>query len=403
MDKGIILALLNPAISLIFATGFFLLWRHQRDRRYILLLVGWHVLASTGFLLQYFTLPIGFAATKLLSNVCFMTAGLLLSAGVLNRLGRPVPWALLGSIAATGMATFCWFLFIDPDLTFRVYAINFAFGAMCFAVVDGMRRAPGKSLVERVLMIFLILTGVSFFVRTIALVWVEGGYQTYDGFYTSIYWMTTAVFHAVFSVLVAVCLVTAIALDIFGKLRTESLSDALSGVLNRRGFEEGCDRLLAEAAISGLPVTLVLCDLDHFKEINDTHGHAAGDLVITAFGEHLASAAGATGIVGRIGGEEFAVLLPGNGLSSARLFAEGLRVSFAATSFASGDTRFNVTASFGVAALASGDTLSSLLVRADQALYQAKSSGRDCVRISLREAIIPPLHGSLGKAVMSIS
>lgn len=402
MDKGIILALLNPAISLIFATGFFLLWRHQRERRYILLLVGWHVLASTGFLLQYFTLPIGFAPTKLLSNLCFMSAGLLLSAGVLERIGRPVPWPLLGGIAATGLGVFCWFLFVDPDLTWRVYAINFAFGAMCFAVVDGMRRAPDKSAVEHALMVFLVLTGISFFVRTVGLVWIEGGYETYDGFYTSIYWMTTAVFHAVFSVLVAVCLVTAIALDIFGKLRTESLSDALSGVLNRRGFEEGSDRLLSEAATSGLPVTLVLCDLDHFKDINDTHGHAAGDHVITAFGEQLASAAGATGIVGRIGGEEFAVMLPGAGLSSARLFAEGLRVSFAASSFTSGEASFNVTASFGIAALAPGDSLSSLLVRADQALYQAKSSGRDCVRISLREAVIPPLHGSLDKAVMSI-
>ena len=111
-------------------------------------------------------------------------------------------------------------------------------------------------------------------------------------------------------------------------------------------------------------------------------GHASGDRVIAAFSGFLRNAAADHHAAGRIGGEEFAVILPGTNLLAARLFAEGTRSAFASLRVDGlpDDRRF--TASFGVAELASGESIADLLIRADSALYEAKNAGRDCVRVS---------------------
>ncbi len=127
---------------------------------------------------------------------------------------------------------------------------------------------------------------------------------------------------------------------------------------------------------------MILCDLDHFKSVNDTYGHATGDLVIAGFARQLTLASNAGQIVGRVGGEEFAILYPGANLPMARIYAEGLRGSFAALSIPGAPPGRTFTASFGVAELQKGETVHALMARADTALYLAKTAGRDCVRIA---------------------
>jgi diguanylate cyclase (GGDEF)-like protein len=131
-------------------------------------------------------------------------------------------------------------------------------------------------------------------------------------------------------------------------------------------------------------VSLVISDLDHFKSVNDNFGHAAGDTVIVTFARFLRSAMADHHLAGRIGGEEFAVLLPGTNLVAARLFAEGARNAFASLTVDGMAPTKRFTASFGVAELAGGETISDLMERADKALYLAKNSGRDCVKIAPR-------------------
>jgi diguanylate cyclase (GGDEF)-like protein len=114
--------------------------------------------------------------------------------------------------------------------------------------------------------------------------------------------------------------------------------------------------------------------------VNDTFGHAVGDQVIAAFASQLRTTAGRNGIVGRLGGEEFAVLLPASDLLAARTFAEGVRTGFSQSGRHQLPSGARVTASFGVAA--GEEDLSALLQRADEALYQGKRNGRDSVRIS---------------------
>ncbi|WP_292274803.1 GGDEF domain-containing protein, partial [Mesorhizobium sp.] len=123
-------------------------------------------------------------------------------------------------------------------------------------------------------------------------------------------WTTALLSHALLSLLIALCLFTAAALDVLKALKAETHTDPLSGLLNRRGFEDRAALLLDQCAKAGFPVALVLADLDHFKALNDQHGHEAGDRVIADFAAKLRFATGARGAAGRIGGEEFAVLLP---------------------------------------------------------------------------------------------
>lgn len=377
MGTGIYIALLNPAISAIFAAGFFYLWRHQRERGYIAILALSYVAAACGFVLQSTDLPFGAPVSKLLSNTFFVATAYLMAVGILGKFGRRPPHAVFGIIGAVGLGTLSWYLFVEPDITRRVLAINLTLAGMCLTIAAGLRSVPGKIFVDRLLMVALAINGLNFLVRPLVIIIFTGPPAGDGDIFITLYWITTAVTHAFNSVLLAICLMTGIALEVIAQLRRDALNDQLSGVLNRRGFEERAEKVLRQAEC----VSLVLADLDRFKSINDGFGHAGGDRVIAAFGTMLRDLSGEDAVVGRIGGEEFAVLLPGRGTDAALALAESVRHSFGAVAIAGLPKGASFTASFGVAGHEEGDTLSTLLARADTALYQAKDNGRNQVRL----------------------
>ncbi|MFA6156846.1 diguanylate cyclase [Mesorhizobium sp.] len=398
MDTGLFIALLNPTIALALGAAFFLLWFHQRHRSYLAVLAFSYSLSAGGFLLQYFTLPIGMMLTKLASNICFTIAGCCLAGAIVARNDRPVPYAAMGLLMGSGLSALLWFMFVSPDLTWRILSMNFAFGGLSLLIAAELRPVRHNGPIENILFMLSLLSGLNFFVRTLVVVIFHGPFTGYDGFYVSTYWTTALLTHALLSLLIALCLFTAAALDVMKALRTETHTDPLSGLLNRRGFEERADVLLQRCAAARFPVALVLADLDHFKALNDLHGHAAGDRVIADFASKLRFAAGARGVAGRIGGEEFAVLLPLSDLGAARLFAEAVRTLYSAGSVDGLPPGTKVTASFGVAARSGVEGLEPLMRRADEALYKAKRNGRDSVRLSYErpETVFTPEPLSLG-------
>jgi diguanylate cyclase (GGDEF)-like protein len=382
LDNLIFTSLVSPAIALTLAVPFVLLWFNRRERFYLFMIAAGFFAAALGFVLQCFTLPIGLPATKVLSVCSFMLGSLAMSGSVISRYGRPIPWTRFGVLALSGLASFTWFMFVQPDLTARVLSMNFALGGICLVVAAEMRSLPGKGPVERMLLVLALLSGINFIVRPLALASLEGAYESYDTFYRSLYWTTALFSHAVFSLLIALTLLTAEALDIIRTLRSETLTDPLSGLLNRRGFDSRAILLIDECEASGLPISLVVADLDRFKALNDQHGHAAGDRVIANFGARLRQVAGDHAIAGRLGGEEFSVLLPAVDAAAARLFAEGVRTLLSASAIDGLPPDLRVTGSFGVASRAEGEILEDLTRRADEALYLAKRAGRDNVRMS---------------------
>ncbi|HSD21342.1 MAG TPA: GGDEF domain-containing protein [Anaeromyxobacter sp.] len=153
--------------------------------------------------------------------------------------------------------------------------------------------------------------------------------------------------------------------------------DPLTGLANRRAFEEALAREVARAARDEAPLAVIALDVDHFKRVNDAYGHAAGDEVLAEVAARAAHALRAGDLLARVGGEEFAALLPGASLEAAAEAAERVRARIGAAPIVAGEARLAVTVSAGLAALAPGEEGAALLARADGRLYAAKRAGRD--------------------------
>lgn len=156
--------------------------------------------------------------------------------------------------------------------------------------------------------------------------------------------------------------------------------DALTGLANRRAFDEELARATARAAREGTPLSALLLDVDRFKQVNDGHGHATGDAVLAGVAARTAAALRVGDLVARVGGEEFAILLPGADLARAAEAGERIRAGIAASPIAAGALALAITASVGCATLREGDADGrALLARADACLYEAKRTGRNKV------------------------
>jgi diguanylate cyclase (GGDEF)-like protein len=160
--------------------------------------------------------------------------------------------------------------------------------------------------------------------------------------------------------------------------KTAASMDPLTGMFNRRGFAEATSRVIEREAKAGRPVTVLIFDIDHFKSINDRFGHPAGDEILKLFSAVVVNALRITDLSGRIGGEEFAALLPCS-LEEGVLAAERVREAFEASGIVDETGPVDTTVSIGVAGGPAGTELEVLLAAADTALYQAKRGGRNRV------------------------
>lgn len=156
-------------------------------------------------------------------------------------------------------------------------------------------------------------------------------------------------------------------------------SDALTGIANRRHFFEYFQKMHAHATRHKTPLSLVMADIDHYKEVNDRYGHQVGDEVLFDFAQLLKNNCREEDLPARYGGEEFAILLVPANKDEAYNLVERLRSTIEKTEF--GDYKLKITTSFGIASLQNTEDIDTLLKKADQALYAAKSAGRNQVKI----------------------
>jgi diguanylate cyclase (GGDEF)-like protein len=190
---------------------------------------------------------------------------------------------------------------------------------------------------------------------------------------------------APFALVLCVALLTIPLMDSDIQHRNDAVIDQLTGLLNRKALSTRIPEITQQSQVTGEPVGLVVGDLDHFKNINDTHGHALGDAVLKEVAYVLRKQLRAFDLAYRLGGEEFLILLPGSDGETAAELAERLRVAIAAELV----DGLQVTMSFGVAATVLGEAFDyePLFAKADGALYRAKQGGRDQVCVFGQETV----------------
>jgi diguanylate cyclase len=170
--------------------------------------------------------------------------------------------------------------------------------------------------------------------------------------------------------------------DSLADAQRDAMTDPLTGLANRKTFDRAIREEAEMARATGAAVSLVMCDIDHFKRVNDTHGHQVGDQVLKLVALTIRQCVKGQDIAARYGGEEFAIILPQTNVMGAAAVAEFVRRTVESKKIVrkgSGDSLGSVTMSFGVASLASGESSESLIERADRALYGSKQNGRNRV------------------------
>ena len=175
--------------------------------------------------------------------------------------------------------------------------------------------------------------------------------------------------------------------QLFREVRDNSVKDGLTGCFTRGHALDVIDAELRRARRTQMPVTMIMFDLDHFKDVNDRHGHLCGDAVLSAVGRRMKEVLRGSDVKCRYGGEEFLVLLPETPLHGARRVADTLRREIAERPIPWAGETLTVTASFGLAQTMPGEVnVEAVIERADQAMYRAKNDGRNCVRIASETA-----------------
>lgn len=377
MDGSVVritLMLMVPGILSVFGGAFVCAWLIDKKRDYLLLLAGGCGLFTCGALSQIFSLPPGIGPNAVVSGALYTSAVLAAAEGILLRSQKRFGWRLDVAVVCLITLALAWFFYIDRSLLARIYIQNFGYGAILLVAALKLRLLVRGRLVDKALFWVLLIFALHFFPRTLLTAGLSSPVDRVT-FANSVFWQALQLSLAVLGIALAFAILAAAIADVIDDLRRERDFDPLTGVLNRRGFEDQVSMLLRRNRRG--TTSLALCDIDNFKNINDSHGHDVGDKVLREVGQLLRASARKRDIVGRLGGEEFAVLLPDTDAREAHECAERLRMAIENGGGAALDAVGPVTASFGVGSLGPEETWQGLYKRVDTLLYQAKRAGRN--------------------------
>ncbi|MFC3441464.1 diguanylate cyclase [Sphingobium rhizovicinum] len=374
-----------PAIllSLLFGTATVMTvaltvaWLHFGRQRHVL---TWTASYAVG-MLQWMANAGGFFLKSpgwfILTGVGLIISGSLLAIGVRQRSGKPLrlaAFAIPAALATLGMA-----LAIGPlaSQIMQGFIIP-AYVGVLLAVSAASLWPKGRRFTPPELVFFIALS--AFVVVQLAL---AGSATLIRGpeLGKDLYRLIFSIFMPTIYVATAVTAVLVVAGDLAQELRRQMRHDPLTQVLNRRGLDEAAVQAIAQARRHKRRLALVVCDLDGFKALNDGHGHIAGDQALRGFAQLLVSAVRRGDVVGRMGGDEFGLLLLDSAASAAADVMERVRIELAHLVLP-GVPVTGLRASFGVADLIATDRqLEDMVARADAALYAAKKDGKDRISI----------------------
>jgi diguanylate cyclase (GGDEF)-like protein len=302
----------------------------------------------------------------------------------------PLPVAALAGVIALALLVNLFTIDAPRDWLGRGLAYQGSYTLVQLTTLWVVAKARKHRALDKTLIAMLGISALHYLLKPV-LAAVMGSGSSHQAYINTLYAAISQSTGAVIMTSVGLLILLIIVRDMMAEVTERSETDTLSGLLNRRGFDEQAEKGRVMAARAGAPAVVIVADLDHFKRVNDTFGHDAGDAAITAFAAVLRRTFDLRAIIGRRGGEEFAVMWPGADLGAARGAAEQVRQALANMTAEERGTPDPITASFGIADMHPGDSLAYMMRRADGALYDAKARGRD--RASIAPAPAAAIEG----------
>ncbi len=374
----------NIAVGSLFAVGYAIIAFSNASQRCALWFTASYLVGMVSPISDLLAPMIGAVEVlEWMSYTSFLLATLSISVTFSLYHRRRPPWAPVVAILVLGVVlrAVIWNTQRDTLIYGAAYQLGFTLAA-ALAVRTVLAVTPRRPLhVGFAAIVGLI--AVNFMVKPF-LAMTFGSGRTLSDYTATTYALLSQASSGILLLAAGIVLLLIVAQGAIAESQAASEIDPLSGLENRRGFDRQADAAVARAQKTGLPVSVAMFDLDHFKRVNDTFGHAVGDAVIAAFAAQLRQAAPKGAVVGRTGGEEFVMLFESATGQAAWLAAEAIRLGM--IRLADGGLP-PTTVSGGVAQMRGGESLSNLLRRADHAAYEAKNGGRNHICLAADEAI----------------
>lgn len=368
-------AMIRPGIFMLFGFVFLWVWGLDRTRSWILCVAVSSFMLAAAMVSHFLAWPGGPKPAAVFCGFLYTLSVLCACEGLLLRTGKRCGLYFDCTMLALVTGLLWIFTYASPSLWARIYIQNFGYGALLLFTSFRLAELRHGNATDRILFWILLGFSVQFFIftsLTLGLSTPESG----KAFVASPFWGGLQLSLTVFGSGLAFAVLIAAITDMMEDLRRERDSDPLTGALNRRGLAEQVRRQFRNPTSLA---SVIVCDIDHFKSINDTFGHDAGDAVLRAFGLLLNDIVRDNDIVARTGGEEFMILLRATVEDHAAEVADRIRHRFKTTVFEFEVGKLLATASFGVAEQQPEELIETTVKRADGRLYEAKNTGRNRV------------------------
>lgn len=367
--------LIVPACAALLGIAMIYCWSRLRDHRYLLWIASGYISTAIPMGIHSLMPNEQLARWTLPLSAMYLYGVWALSHGVALRFGGRAHPRLAGAIVLVTLGLLFYFSQIDDDLWLRLQILNWGLAFLVALPIKSILSGRSRTIPLATLLRASYLTALLYaFVRVFALATLIPR-EMQPELTRSGFWLLMLATNMFISIWVALAILTSTAMSIVQTLDHERSRDSLTRLLNRRAFFEQVKKRLELYGHSGWAV--MTCDLDHFKMVNDTWGHVAGDRALKEFGALLARTVRQDDLAARFGGEEFVLLIRSTSLHTAVLVAERLRSSVMNLHIPA--TAHTLTASFGVVQLNSNGDINQAIEQADRLLYEAKHAGRNKV------------------------
>ncbi|MEO1490043.1 MAG: GGDEF domain-containing protein [Pseudomonadota bacterium] len=345
--------------------------------RHVLLFAISHVLGATGFLITHL-LPADTPYLFHLTQAFYFLASAILLFAVCERAGQKLPVRSVAVVYVICAAVLALAVHLSDDVAPRLIIVNTGYGVLFAMGVTTLLAGPRRGMIDKAIIAVMAIQAIDFLVRPNVTLLFESSIPA-EAYKNSVYYSVIGLALGVKNVILAMVLIGASVVEWLTALRESSERDPLTGLSNRASFENAMRNLLPQAQNEGRALSLVVADIDHFKQVNDIWGHQVGDVAISGFGQLIGNMVRECDSAGRIGGEEFCIAVWDCENDAAERLAERIRKAFARLEHPGLTEDIRLTASFGLATAREGESYERLFARADAALYRAKSSGRNRV------------------------